>query len=31
LAIASGEIAPHLESEAYVELIAKDKARFGIS
>ena len=29
-AIASGEIAPHLESEAYVELIAKDKARFGI-
>lgn len=30
-AIASGEIAPHLESEAYVELIAKDKARFGIS
>jgi poly(A) polymerase len=30
-AIASGEIAPHLESEAYVELIAKDKARFGIT
>ncbi len=30
-AIASGEIAPHLESEAYVELIAKDKARFGIA
>ena len=29
-AIASGEIAPHLESEAYVELIAKDKSRFGI-
>jgi poly(A) polymerase len=29
-AIASGEIAPYLESEAYVELIAKDKARFGI-
>jgi poly(A) polymerase len=29
-AIASGEIAPHLESEAYVELIAKDKGRFGI-
>ena len=30
-AIASGEIEPHLESEAYVELIAKDKARFGIA
>ena len=30
-AIASGEVAPHLESEAYVELIAKDKARFGIT
>jgi poly(A) polymerase len=29
-AIASGEIEPHLPSEAYVELIAKDKARFGI-
>jgi poly(A) polymerase len=29
-AIEAGEIAPHLESEAYVELIAKDKARFGI-
>ena len=28
-AIASGEIEPHLPSEAYVELIAKDKARFG--
>jgi poly(A) polymerase len=30
-AIASGEIEPHLESEAYVELIAKDKPRFGIA
>ena len=30
-AIASGEIEPHLESEAYIELIAKDKARFGIA
>lgn len=29
-AIANGEIEPHLPSEAYVELIAKDKARFGI-
>jgi poly(A) polymerase len=30
-AIASGEIEPHLESEAYVELIAKDNPRFGIA
>jgi poly(A) polymerase len=29
-AIEAGEIEPHLPSEAYVELIAKDKARFGI-
>ncbi len=29
-AIENGEIEPHLPSEAYVELIAKDKARFGI-
>jgi poly(A) polymerase len=29
-AIEVGEIEPHLPSEAYVELIAKDKARFGI-
>jgi len=29
-AIESGEIEPHLPAEAYVELIAKDRARFGI-
>jgi len=29
-AIEKGEIAPYLESEAYVELIRKDKARFGM-
>lgn len=29
-AIESGEIEPHLPSEAYVELIASDKPRFGI-
>jgi poly(A) polymerase len=29
-AIASGEIEPRLPAEAYVELIAKDKARFGL-
>ena len=29
-AIASGEVAPHLECEAYVELVGKDRARFGI-
>jgi poly(A) polymerase len=29
-AIAKGEIEPHLPSEAYVELIRKDKPRFGI-
>jgi poly(A) polymerase len=28
--IAKGELEPHLDSEAYVELIAKDRARFGI-
>jgi poly(A) polymerase len=29
-AIESGEIAPHQPCEAYVEFVAKDKARFGI-
>jgi poly(A) polymerase len=29
-AIEKGEIAPHLECEAYVELVAKEKARFGL-
>jgi poly(A) polymerase len=29
-AIEKGEIAPHLECEAYVELVAKDKASFGL-
>jgi poly(A) polymerase len=29
-AIATGEIAPHLESEAYVEFVGKDRARFGL-
>jgi poly(A) polymerase len=29
-AIESGEIEPYLPSKAYVELIAKDRARFGI-
>lgn len=31
VAIANGEIEPHLPSEAYVEMIARDKARFGIA
>ncbi len=29
-AIATGEIGPHLECEVYVELVRKDKTRFGI-
>jgi poly(A) polymerase len=29
-AVASGEIAPYLECDAYIDLIAKDKPRFGI-
>ena len=29
-AVAAGEIAPHLESEAYVAFVAADKGRFGI-
>jgi poly(A) polymerase len=29
-AILAGEIAPHMESEAYVEIVGKDRARFGL-
>ncbi|HSO40709.1 MAG TPA: metal-dependent phosphohydrolase, partial [Labilithrix sp.] len=29
-AVEQGEVEPHLPAEAYVEFIAKDKARFGI-
>jgi poly(A) polymerase len=29
-AIATGEVEPHLECEAYVDLVGKDKARFGL-
>jgi poly(A) polymerase len=29
-AIESGEIAPHQECEAYVEIVRKDAARFGL-
>jgi poly(A) polymerase len=29
--IASGEIAPHMECEAYVEIVGNDRARFGIA
>jgi poly(A) polymerase len=29
-AIAKGEIAPHQECEAYVEIVAQDRARFGL-
>jgi poly(A) polymerase len=29
-AVESGEIAPHMEAEAYVEIVGKDRARFGL-